>query len=89
MPTLTIEYQSDAERLVLEQAIAYVQGINQLALSAPHGTVLDACEQLALNDGRQLLRDSLAAALQNRVEAIDAPKKCPDTTARDDTHAGS
>lgn len=89
MPTLTIEYQTDAERLVLEQAVAYVHGMNRLARSAEHGTVLAACEQLALTGGRQLLRDSLAAALQTRAEATDAPKKCPGTAGRGSTRAGS
>lgn len=89
MPTFTIEYQTDAERLVLEQAVAYVQGLNRLARSAAHGTVLAVCEQLALTDGRTLLRDTLAAALQTRADASDAPKKYPATAARAGTPAGS
>jgi len=90
MPTLTIEYQTDAERLVPEQAIAYVQGLNQLARTAAHGTVLAACEQLALTDGRQLLRDTLGTALQTRIDATDAaPKKSPATAARAGTPGGS
>ena len=90
MPTLTIEYQTDAERLVLEQAIAYVRGLNQLAQTAAHGTVLAVCEQLALSDGRKLLRDTLAAALQTRADATDAaPKKGPATAAKADDPAGS
>src|SRR5262249_8697684 len=47
MPTLTIEYRDESERLALEQAIAYVTDLRQLALDAPAGTVLDACERLA------------------------------------------
>lgn len=89
MPTLAIEYHSDAERLVLEQAVAYVRSINQLALTAAHGTVLAVCEQLALRDGRQLLRDTLAAALQSRADAVDAQKKSPATAARAVTRAGT
>lgn len=90
MPTLTIEYQTDAERLILEQAVAHVQGMNQLALSAAHGTVLAVCEQLALTDGRKLVRDTLAAALQLRADAADAPpKKSPAPATRADTPAGS
>lgn len=89
MPTLTIEYQTEAERLVLEQAIAHVQGMNRLALTAAHGTVLAVCEQLALTDGRKLLRDNLAAALQMRADATHAPKKSPATAARADAPAGS
>lgn len=89
MPTLTIEYQTDAERLILEQAVAHVRGMNRLALSAAHGTVLAACEELALTNGRKLLRDALAAALQMRADATDAKKKSPATAARGDTPGGS
>ena len=86
MPTLTIEYRDDNERLALEQAIAYIAQLRQLALTAPDGTVLAACEQRALADGRALLRSTLAAALHSRVEAaqqkggtpVSAPKRILD-----------
>jgi hypothetical protein len=71
MPALTIEYRDDAERLALEQAIAYVAQLRQLAQDAPDGTVLAACEQLALRDGRALLRSTLAAALGGRIAAAE------------------
>jgi hypothetical protein len=96
MPTLTIEYRDDAERLALEQAIAYVAQLSQLALSAPNGTVLPACEQLALTDGRALLRSTLAAALEGRIAQAEqkggrrgsAPRRTPDAP-RDATTAPS
>lgn len=69
MPTLTIEYTTDAERIQLERAIAYIQEMQRLGATADHGTVLDACETLAWNAGRQLLRDNLAATLQMRADA--------------------
>ena len=86
MPALTIEYRDDAERLALEQAIAYVAQLRQLAQDAPDGTVLAACEQLALTDGRALLRSTLAAALHGRIAAAEqtggppaaAPQRTPD-----------
>ena len=71
MPTLTIEYKDENERLALEQAIAYVSELRQLAVDAPAGTVLDACEGLALNKGRALLRSTLAAALGSRVAVAE------------------
>jgi hypothetical protein len=89
MPTFTIDYQSDSERLVLEQAVAYVQSLNRLAQTAAHGTVLAVCEQLALDDGRKLLRDTLAAVLQTRADAVDAQKKTPATAAKAGTRAGT
>ena len=75
MPTLTIEYRDENERLALEQALAYLAQLHQLALTAPDGTVLAACEQLALTDGRKLLRDTLASAVQARADRSGAEKK--------------
>jgi hypothetical protein len=71
MPVLTIEYRDEAERLGLEQAIAFFTQMRQVAQSAPDGTVLAACEQVALRDGRALLRTSLAAAVQARIDAAE------------------
>ncbi len=88
VPTLTLESTTAAERLVLEQAIAYARGMTRLALTAPHGTVQAACEALALTAGRRLLRDSLAAALQARADATDAQKKAPTPAPKGGTPAG-
>jgi hypothetical protein len=96
MPTLTIEYRDENERLALEQAIAYFSDLRQLALDAPHGTVLDTCENLVLDKGRALLRSTLAAALQSRVAISEqkggslasASRRTPDAP-RADTHEPS
>ena len=74
MPTLIIEYTTESERLQYERLIAYVQEINRLGATAAPGTVLDTCERFALDQGRKLLRDNLAAAVQARA---DAEKKSP------------
>ena len=89
MPTLTIEYQTEAERLILERAIAYASGIRRLAVTAPHGTVLAACEQLALTEGRKLLRDTLAAAIQARADANGIEKNIPALATQGDATADS
>ena len=88
MPTLTIEYATEAERLALEQAIAFFTQMNHVAATTPDGSVLAACEQVALGDGRRLLKDTLAAAVQARTDAADAQKKSPAREARDGTRAG-
>jgi len=72
--TLTIEYDTDAERLQYERVIAYVQEMKQLGATAVPGTVLDTCERFALERGRSLLRDNLATTVQARA---DAEKKSP------------
>ena len=74
MPTLTIEYANEAERLELERFVAYAAEMRTLGATAAHGTVMHACEGLALDAGRTLLRDNLAAAVQARA---DAQKKVP------------
>ena len=81
MPELTIAYRDAAERFALEQAIAYVSQLHQLAQDAPDGSVLTACEQLALRDGRALLRSTLAAALEGRIAAAES-KGGPHVSAR-------
>ena len=84
MPTLTIEYTTEAERIELERAIAYVQEMRLLGATAAHGTVLDTCETFALDASRRLLRDNLAAAIQARA---DAEKKSPAGSPKGDTPA--
>jgi hypothetical protein len=96
MPTLTIEYKDENERLALEQAIAYISDLRQLAVDAPAGTVLDACEGLALDKGRALLRSTLAAVLGSRIAQAEqkggplapAPRRTPDAP-RDHTRGPS
>jgi hypothetical protein len=96
MPTLTIEYQDERHRVALEQAIAYVTELRRTAQDAPDGSVLDACEKLALADGRTLLRTTLAAALASRIAASEekggqpasAPKRTVGTQ-RDGTRVPS
>ena len=75
MPTITIEYRDDSERLLLEQAIAYLAQVRQAADDAPAGSVLAVAEQVALDGGRKLLRSSLASVLQRRADSADSQKK--------------
>lgn len=92
MPTLTftMTYSTEAERLALEQAVAYLTHLNQVAADAPTGTVLDACERVVLSEGRAVLRATLEAALQNRIRTTDdAQKKCPTPEPKAPAHAGS
>ena len=84
MPTLTITYTTESERLQYERMIVFVQELNRLGGTAPHGTVLDACETFTLDRGRKLLRDNLAAAVQVRA---DAEKKSTAAAPKDASRA--
>lgn len=80
MPTFTIDYSTEAERLELERAVAYLAEMRQLGSTAASGTVLAACEELALSAGRRLLRNNLKATVQARA---DAQKKRREPARRD------
>ena len=64
---LPIVPQSDLQRLILEQALAFARQLEQAAGSAPAGQILDRCEVATLAHGRQFLRDALASALQQQI----------------------
>jgi hypothetical protein len=71
MPVLTIEYRDERERLAVEQLVGFFREMQQVAQTAPAGTVLAACEGVALRDGHAVLRSTLAAAVQARVETAE------------------
>lgn len=89
MPTLTIEYRTQAERLILEQALAFFAQMRQVSATAPDGTVLAACERVALDSGRRLVRDTLASVIQDRADSTDASKKSPAHGSKGNVPAGS
>lgn len=86
---MTIEYRTEAERLILEQALAFFAQMRQVGATAPDGTVLAACERVALDSGRQLVRDALGSAVQQRADTTDASKKSSVRGSRDNAPAGS
>jgi hypothetical protein len=87
--TVTIECRTEAEAASLRLAAAYVSEMHQLALAAPDGQVLHLAEVHALGPGRKLLRATLQAAAQGRVDAAEqkggprasAPARAPARSA--------
>ena len=73
-PSVTIEIPAGSEVLV-RQLLALHEELQALALSAPDGTVLDACETAVVPKGRDLTRQLLADAVARRIET--AEKKGP------------
>lgn len=74
MPTGTFDYRDDAERVVIERAIAFVVQMRDLALTAPDGQVLDRCEGYALDAGRDLLRGTVQQAVQTHTDQLEGKK---------------
>jgi len=65
----------DAEAQMLARLLAMSEELQSLALTAPDGTVFDACENAVLDRGRELQTRLLTEAVARRVEA--AEKKGP------------
>jgi hypothetical protein len=59
----------------VRRALALAEEMEQLALTAPDGTVFDACEAAVLHKGRDLQAQILGEAVARRIEA--AEKKGP------------
>ena len=68
--TITIEIPADSEVLV-RKLLSLHEELQALALSAPDGTVLDACETAVIPKGRDLTRDLLADAVARRIETAE------------------
>jgi hypothetical protein len=65
--------ETPLERQIVQLARALAAKVEARARQAPRGCVLAECEALLLEDGRQFLRDALAATLQQQAD--DADKK--------------
>ncbi len=65
-----IEVDARHEGLV-RRALAFAQEMEQLALTAPEGTVFDACEGAVLDKGRKLQVHLLGDAVARRIEAAE------------------
>jgi hypothetical protein len=74
MPVGTFEYRDEAEKVAMEQALAFVAQMRDLAVAAPHGQVIDALEGHAVDAGRHLLRTTLERAVQAAVEPAGEKK---------------
>jgi len=88
MPTFTFACDNDAQLAALQQAAHFLAEMHRLAQSAAPGEVLAALEGHALGAGRQLLRDSLQSAAQQRIDGAEK-KGAPHGPARAAAAPGS
>jgi hypothetical protein len=69
-PTITIEVPSSREAQV-RRFLAFLEELENLADTAPDGTVLDACESVVIEKGRDINKQILAGAVARRVAAAE------------------
>src|SRR5205809_7428385 len=67
---VTIECAAQHEALV-RRALAMAEEMEQLALTAPDGTVFDACEEAVVEKGRKLQGQVLGEAVARRIETAE------------------
>jgi hypothetical protein len=72
---VVLEVTTPEQEALLCRFHAYVMEMEQLALTAPDGQVLDQCEMAAVNKSRDINRAVLEQAVQRRIDA--AEKKGP------------
>jgi hypothetical protein len=79
---VTLEVDSPAQEALLRQYHAFLQEMEQLALSAPEGHVLDVCETAVLQKGQEANRRVLQEAVQKRVDAAEKKgRRCESVAA--------
>jgi hypothetical protein len=66
--TIEVDPQHEA---VVRRALALAEELEQLALTAPDGQVVDACEQAVIDQGRLLQSQVLSTAVARRIEAAE------------------
>jgi hypothetical protein len=67
--TITITVTSAAEESLVEQALAMVRDLDELAGTAAAGQILDRCEEAAVEKGREFTRKALEQAVGKRLDA--------------------
>jgi hypothetical protein len=86
---VTIECDARFEQGV-RRALAMFEEMEQLALTAPDGEVVDQCERAVIEKGRKLQADTLAEAVGRRIEAAEKKGRrsdCAPAAARRKTAA--
>jgi hypothetical protein len=65
-----IEVDAKHEAL-MRRTLALAEEMEQLALTAPAGTVFDACEAAVIEKGRDLQAQLLSDAVRQRITAVE------------------
>lgn len=71
MPGLNFDELSAEERLLAEQAVVNFRELNKACREAADGTVLEVCEKLALQKGRELIRNTIQTSLDLQAREVE------------------
>lgn len=68
---ITLEVSSPEQEALLRQFHGLLLELEQLALSAPAGQVLDLCEAAVLERGQDVSRQVLEQVVRQRIDALE------------------
>ena len=68
---MKLDELSPEERLIAEQTVMNFRSLNKACDAAADGTVLVVAEQLAMAQGRELIRRTLEASLSEQVRTVE------------------
>jgi hypothetical protein len=88
MPETPLLPQSPLQQQIVQMALELAIKLEAQANQAAFGKTLADCEALLLDHGRQFLRDSLAATLQQQIQQAEK-KGAPRATVLADTTAAT
>jgi hypothetical protein len=66
---------SPQERLIAEQAVLNFRELTRACDATADGTVLDACESLAMQQGRELIRKSIETTMSLQAERVEKKRR--------------
>jgi hypothetical protein len=66
--TIVLDVETQAQEELIRRFHAFVMELDQLALAAPDGAVLDQCETAAVLQGQDISRQVLERAVQRRID---------------------
>ena len=69
--TIMLEVSSPEQAALLQQFHGLLQELEQLAMSAPPGEMLDVCEAAVLERGQEVNRQVLQQVVQQRIDALE------------------
>ena len=72
------------ERLIAEQAVTNFRELNRACDAAADGQVLGMAEQLAMEQGRELIRHTLESSLRHQAEAVEKKGRRADSVTAAD-----
>jgi hypothetical protein len=81
MAGMNWDQMTPEERLIAEQAVLNFRELNQACDAAADGTVLDVCETLAMQQGRELTRRAIETALHEQADAVEKKGRRPGPAA--------